>query len=266
MVAAKPETVEDYQKWLLKAGYVKSWPVEKSYYTNTTEVMRRQFAGSAIWTQLIDALPVYDQEYLVQTGYPLLLAGSLQPAVQIKPFDSFLLKTFRRNVLDNPNWEEPPSGGWLLPDSWYSPVGDVIRTVVAVKYLDGVEFLIGKIKSLCGTLGAGCVVEMEAREEGYYAAHIDLVHEVEIPTRTWTTAPLELHVELQVTTQLQEVIRQMLHRYYERARVQSPKTPREVWQWDYKSEEFLAGYLGHILHYLEGMIMEVRDRQTKEAL
>ena len=36
------------------------------------------------------------------------------------------------------------------------------------------------------------------------------------------------------------------------------------WQWDYKSDEFSANYLGHILHYVEGMIVEIREKQKKE--
>ena len=65
---------------------------------------------------------------------------------------------------------------------------------------------------------------------------------------------------MQITTQLQEVIRKLLHKHYESRRKRT--TPDELkWQWDYKSDEFSANYLGHILHYIEGMIMEVRDKQ-----
>lgn len=35
------------------------------------------------------------------------------------------------------------------------------------------------------------------------------------------------------------------------------------WQWDYESDEFIPNYLGHILHYIEGMIMEVRKREVQ---
>ncbi len=39
------------------------------------------------------------------------------------------------------------------------------------------------------------------------------------------------------------------------------KRTDKIWQWDYKCDEFLPNYLGHIIHYIEGMIMEVRDRK-----
>ncbi len=38
------------------------------------------------------------------------------------------------------------------------------------------------------------------------------------------------------------------------------KPPDTKWQWDYKGDEFATNYLGHILHYVEGMIMDVRER------
>ena len=37
------------------------------------------------------------------------------------------------------------------------------------------------------------------------------------------------------------------------------------WQWNYKGDEFTANYLGHILHYVEGMIMEIRDKQEERG-
>ncbi len=62
-----------------------------------------------------------------------------------------------------------------------------------------------------------------------------------------------------MTTQLQEVIRRLLHTYYEDKR--QSKKEQTKWQWNYNSDEFSANYLGHILHYVEGMIMEVREKQ-----
>jgi hypothetical protein len=31
--------------------------------------------------------------------------------------------------------------------------------------------------------------------------------------------------------------------------------------WNYRNDQFITTYLGHILHYVEGMIIEVRDRE-----
>lgn len=129
-----------------------------------------------------------------------------------------------------------------------------------MKYLDGVEFLVEKIKSLDND----CKVEFKAKEEGYYAAHIYINRIFEIPKLDWNTRKEEFLVEIQITTQLQEVIRKLLHKHYEenrkklKADIESTK-----WQWDYKCDEFSSNYLGHILHYIEGMIMDIRDKQNK---
>ncbi|MGA8916838.1 MAG: hypothetical protein WB474_12690 [Nitrososphaeraceae archaeon] len=34
------------------------------------------------------------------------------------------------------------------------------------------------------------------------------------------------------------------------------------WKWNYKSDLFSSSYLGHILHYVEGLILEVRHKQV----
>ncbi len=109
-------------------------------------------------------------------------------------------------------------------------------------------------------------ITWEAREEGYYAGHVYVMHQFEIPKYPFDTEIFATKVEIQITTQLQEIIRQLLHQYYEENRKATDKN--ENWQWQYKSNEFSANYLGHILHYLEGMIVEVRDelRREKENL
>ncbi|MGB2841354.1 MAG: hypothetical protein WBC40_02565 [Halobacteriota archaeon] len=123
--------------------------------------------------------------------------------------------------------------------------------------------MIAKIKSLCEQYGKNCKVFLEAREEGYYAAHLYTKHRFEIPKVTWDTEKIDISIEIQITTQLQEGIQKLLRKYYEERRKRVEK--RDIkWQWDYKSDEFAAKYLGHILHYVEGMIMEIREKQKEE--
>jgi hypothetical protein len=175
-----------------------------------------------------------------------------------------LSKTYRKNIKDNKKWPESPQNGWVLPINWHSQVNDSIRTLIEVKYLDGVEFLIKKIKLYCDQNSVECKSFLEAREEGYYAAHLYIKQEFEVPKMNWDTERINFSIEIQITTQLQEVIRKLLHNHYENRREQDKDDKaNSKWQWDYKSEEFSANYLGHILHYVEGMIMEIRDKQKK---
>lgn len=115
-----------------------------------------------------------------------------------------------------------------------------------------------KIDNLSSECCLFCKTHFEARVDGYYAAHIYVKNEFEIPVGI-NTIILKVKVEFQITTQLQEIIKQLLFSYY--AKKRKTKTINEEWQWDYQSDEFLANNLGHILHYVEGMIMEVREKQ-----
>jgi len=128
--------------------------------------------------------------------------------------------------------------------------------------LDGVEFFVERVQDFARQFGHSFSVDYEAREEGYYAAHCYPRFEVNIPTLSWKVEATSVRFEIQVTTQLQDVIRNLTHDYYELRRSRK-STPDVKWQWDYKGPEFVPNYLGHILHYVEGMIMEVRMRGSE---
>ena len=262
MNSEKPENVIDYKKWLKKTHEIDLHRAQ-AHYDSVTAKIKQDFEKSAFWVQIIESLGRYDQEYLVKTGYPLLMP-KFEPKLLIKPFESLLLKTFRKNIIENEVFPKEPSGGWILPKNWYSRINDILRTLLVVKYFDGVEFMIGKIESLCTQHDMECRAFLEAREEGYYAAHLYTKRNFEIPRVDWDTERVDVTFEMQITTQLQEVIRKLLHKYYERARKRIRKEDVK-WQWDCKCDEFAANYLGHILHYIEGMIMEIRERQ-KESI
>lgn len=256
-----PKDIHQYVAWLKKEHEIEILSIDKTYYESVTNKIRRDFKESDFWVQLTKNLNEFDGEFMIKTGYPLLM--DFEPQLYMKPFASFLLKTFRKNILNNKNWPNEPKDGWILPNDWYSRINDIVRTLFVVKYLDGIEFMIRKIVALCNEQGMLYDVNYEAREEGYYAAHLNTKREFEIPKITWDTITIEVSIEIQITTQLQEVIRKLLHKYYEERRKGILKEDT-IWQWDYKSDEFIANYLGHILHYVEGMIMEIREKQKKQ--
>jgi hypothetical protein len=263
----KPSNIPEYKKWFKEKHEIDLSNRDQTYYESVTNTIKRDFEKSNFWLKLNENLNVFNQEYLIVTGYPLLiLIPKFEPDLYIKPYDSFLLKTLRKNILENKNWPNCPNDGWVLPDNWHKKINDIIRTLFVVKYLDGVEFLIGKIKSLCDQLeNIECKVFLEAREEGYYAAHLYIIKEFEIPKIDWDTERINVSIEIQITTKLQEVIRKLLHKYYEERRKKGMEEDIK-WQWNYKSEEFMGNYLGHILHYVEGMIMDIRNRQKEDKI
>src|SRR5262249_35545324 len=175
-------------------------------------------------------------------------------------------KTFRTNVLQNKKWPQPPTWlrqqKWVLPRNWFTMINDIVRACFVVKYFDGVKFLLARLEEECENTDTRHHSVFHAREEGHYAAHLYITYETEILSIDMRPELVTTTAELQITTQLQEVIRGMLHKYYESRRQKAE--PSDDWKWDHNSNEFATNYLGHVLHYLEGMIVATRDRQEKQ--
>ena len=253
-----------YKEWLKKEHNKEITSFEETHYETVSNKVKREFEESKLWKTLTEKLKTYNDEYYIKTkGYQLLTNRDSIPNLDVKKYDSFFLKTYRKNVLENSKWPNPPTNsGWILPDDWYLSINDIVRTILVVKYLDGVEFLIEKLDSLCKEFESTCRSDYEAKDEGYYAVHIYTKQKVEIPKRDWNTRKIDVDIEIQITTQLQENIRKLIHQYYDIRRTKE-KQDKVKWQWDYHSDEFSTNYMGHILHYMEGMIMELREKQTK---
>jgi len=262
MTNKKPKDIGEYKEWLKENHGFEISNRTQRYYKSVTSRIKQDLEKSVFWIQLTENLKEYDGEYLTETGYNLFNHG-FELILHEKSFDSFLLKTFRKNIIENKCWPDEPKDRWVLPNNWYSRINDIIRTLFEVKYLDGVDFMIGKVKSICEERSMECKASLEATEEGYYAAHLYIRKKFEIPKVTWDTEWVDVSIEIQITTQIQEVIRKLLHKYYEYKRKILEKEDIK-WQWNYKSDEFASNYLGHILHYVEGMIMEIREKQKEE--
>lgn len=226
-----------------------------AYYEVVAARLRAQVLASAFWQSLAARMGDFEAEYRMATDFDLRVGGF--PDVLAKDWERFLDKTYRRNVQDNLEWPRPPNGGWLIPPYWFSAVNDVVRTLFVVKYLDGVDYFGSKIDETARDHGLRCVPTLEYTELGYYAGHVVVSMELEIPLESWSIEVRSVSFEIQVTTQVQEVIRRLLHPHYESH--QLGEAAGRPWQWDYESAQFSANYLGHILHYVEGQIMKVRE-------
>jgi ppGpp synthetase/RelA/SpoT-type nucleotidyltranferase len=125
--------------------------------------------------------------------------------------------------------------------------------MVIAKYLDGVK----KFETIQNSYFSGKSVNykiyFEARDTGYYACHsyLDFVYPVNNQI---------YQIEIQITTQLQENIKMLTHKYYDKKR-RRRSIRSEKWQWEHTLPEFDANYLGHILHYLEAVIVRVRESE-----
>jgi ppGpp synthetase/RelA/SpoT-type nucleotidyltranferase len=254
--AQKPD-FGNYASWLAKTHQVKL-DREKNRYTTAALTIERSIRDSDFWRTFEAERQAIDDTYYADTRYRLFAFTDLE--LFRKPWQSFMDKTYRKNVLLNPNWPGAPDTGWLLPENWFEQIHDIVRTTLVVKYLDGVQNLTQALEEIAFRRDVDFEFNLEARDEGYYAAHAYASVQVPIPTDNWTVATKNVQFEIQITTQLQEVIRRLTHQEYETRRKSEPE-PNTKWQWDFRAPAFTPNYLGHILHYMEGMIMEVRDRE-----
>lgn len=261
-MSKKPSNIEEYKEWLEREHGVNIDKRIENHYESVVQKIKRDFSKSLLWTELGKELNKIEEGYILKTGYRLFLESNL-PELKTKSFESFIEKTFRKNIIYNYRWPEPPKNGWIFPSNWMNRINDTVRTLFVVKYLDGAEYLIEKLELFASNFDLNFRKFYEAREEGYYAIHTYVRSDFETPKIDFDTEIQNISIEIQVTTQLQEVIRRLLHKYYEEKRTQNSSgvEKRKQWQWNPESEEFSTNYLGHILHYVEGMILEIRNKE-----
>jgi len=261
----KPDTVDDYTDWLLSARKCSTAYLNSTYYGNVRDKMKSDFEKSTFWEDLSQNLNEYNSQYNKKSGCDLFENGAAQypkyvAELQVKSYDSLLEKSWRKNIINNAAWPGEPHGGWILPEHWYAKINDIVRTRFVVTYFDGVEFLVNWIMDACNKLKVKCDPSFESKEEGYYAAHIDIHQNFEILEPNFiTTKIIPARIEIQIATRLQNCIGEVNHRAYELRRKKWER-PKNGWQWQCNSNEFQINYIGHFLHYVDGILVNVRDR------
>ena len=258
----KPKDEKEFKVWLKKELGFEIDKQYEYYYDTVVQKLKNDFENSDFWKKIKNDLPELNDKYRIDKGVHLLIPSNI-PIVHSKNLNSLIIKAYRKNILNNTNFPDPPNVGWITRENWFEKIKDIIRTTLTVKYLDGVEILINHIEEISKHYEFEFTSSFEAREEGYYAAHSGIVLPFSIPNHDFSPVKKNVIIEIQVTTQIQEIIKTLLHKHYEENRkVLTPKDYK--WQWDYKSPEFTSNYLGHIIHYVEGMIVEIRDKENKK--
>ena len=250
---------DGYEEWLAHVWKGDRRELRQGRYLQQQRDLQEAFDRSEYLAALRERLPVWAGEYQAVHGVPMF--DGAPPAIKLVPklWSSFVSRTWRENVHNNDDWPKPPPGGWLAPDCWFEGLWDIVRTRIVVRYLDGVQFLAQRMAELGDELDIDVYVKTHAQESGYYAMHINVRQEFQVQTLNFAEQETRhSRIEIQLTTHLQETIGHLTHGFFERRR-EEKADPDQKWQWDYKSPEFTPYYLGHLLHYLEGMIMRVRE-------
>ena len=143
-------------------------------------------------------------------------------------------------------------------------LNDIIRCTISTRFVDGVKFLETTNRTYCEKECIGFESDFEARDEGYYACHNYVFFDAEVTDRLWNPINLKARIEIQVRTQLQELIRTLLHKFYDTSRSRDGNS-NDSWKWDYISDEFATKYLAHMLHYIDGQVVKLRDQGEKDV-
>jgi len=263
----KPKNPRAYITWWNNNFEPNIYGSDTILYRDVSTSVMYDFKHSDAFTALIHELHNYGAEYRRSFGYDLLMKKPEETELEPKEWEKFKLKVWRKNVVQNPNWDThnwdqdrcSPKEGWITPDNWYDRIHDIVRTKIVVKYFDGVKFLLDRIDKHFTNYGFRCKPDWEAREEGYYAAHLNVIGDYSIRSGM-QIHKMKVSVEIQITTQIKDVITELTHKYYERKR-ETLEFPDTKWQWDYECGEFAPNYIGHMLHYIEGAVMQIRERE-----
>jgi hypothetical protein len=263
----KPENPEKYCEWLFNTHKIRIDKRTESNYNHVITRSKQEFEKSVFWSTFLENFPNYRDKYYQNSGYSLFPYADYIPILQTKRYDDFIHKTFRKNCLHNKNYPKPPEKGWIFPGVWYSQINDIIRTSVVVKYLDGIDFILNKIIEICKENQIEYRYDKEVKDAGYYAIHVYIKQSFQIPDLKFNETTRNIEIEIQLTTEIQDIIKKLLHLYYEKQRnldIKDIEQREKEWRWHYEYDEFSVNYLGHILHYIEGMIMEIRNREERK--
>ena len=229
----KPKNEKEFLVWLSYSLKHEINDKYRFYYDTVIKQLKTDFESSPFWKRTLSELSEMNDKYLLKKGVHLLIPSNT-PQIFTKSLDSVITKAFRKNILNNENFPDAPKKGWITPDNWFEKINDIIRTTITVKYLDGVSFILDELVIIAKENSLLFNSSFEAREEGYYAAHSGVVCKFSIPNMSFEPTEKDINVEIQVTTQIQEIIKTLLHKHYEEKRM-CEKRKDYKWQWDHKS-------------------------------
>jgi hypothetical protein len=258
-VTDKP-TPEQYTAEVVSQFGCKDFAAAERNYTFNMRAAHQSVNDGATLRKIVTELRSLPVRYAAGRPHLLFFPPTIPPELdlQTKPFKSALDKLYRSNILYNRNFPKPPRDGGIEPPKLYEGMDDLIRTRLVCKYMDGPRFVCEALVRYCGQIGVECKLRELSTEAGYYAWHFYVRIPVELML-DGSVVQKDMWVEVQITTQLAEVITALTHELYEARRSAGPAPKNDDWKWDAGSHDFRSAYLGHGLHLLEGIIQNLKD-------
>ena len=226
------------------------------YWTNIAqncETWATEISGGPFWKSASTRLDQWRTEYRAQTGADLLVQSEL-PRFRSKPELSIREKIVRRLRENQFSINEIfQSEGQDVP-----AIGDLVRTRISCRYIDGVEFLASKILNLAKEMNLRPVVERQGSIEGYYAQHVNVSQDV-IYRFGGVSKLTVIECEVQLASEMATRMWDASHPLYERVR--NNATLPDDWQWRPHDARFISNQLGHVIHLADGLLVQLRDRR-----
>ena len=249
---AKPEI-----DWFAKLAEIRkefSNPNFLGVLAKNGETWAQEISVGPFWTTANNSLTQWRTEYRSLVGSDLLLQPSL-PDFRNKSESSIrdkilrLCKKNRDNLSNIITVDGPP-----IPN-----LNDIVRTRVACRYIDGVEFLARKFMEVGEETNCNSKLSREGRIEGYFAQHITFEQSVILRLAGHEQIATVI-CEIQLASELATRIWDASHPLYEDARMQR-NAPAE-WQWKPTDPRFIANQLGHMIHLADGLLVQLRDTDS----
>lgn len=253
----KPASEAAFVEWAQKAIAPEFGTAFRGYYESKIAAVLLSVQQHEFFVGLDREIDAWNAAEKDATGSQLLMQRQVLE-LQRKPFQSVVNKCYRRNVIRNEDFPSPPKGGWIEPKNVFGRINDLIRGTLVCRYADGPEKLAVHLKGQAEKLGLDSWFYSQGREDGYYAFHFYVKVPVELYDFNHVPRNEAVAVEVQITTQLQDVLRQFTHEIYEQNR-DTRRRENGEWKWQLNSHRFRAGYLSHTLHLLEAIVVQLRD-------
>jgi ppGpp synthetase/RelA/SpoT-type nucleotidyltranferase len=266
LTGEKPGSWAEFTQLLIAHGLtIDDSDRARRYFESTQVALLNNLRSGEFFKKLPGRLESLAEQYFTRTKTPLFLDASLANfELQKKSFDSAIDKAYRLNVVWNRDWPKPPrSGEWIVPDNWHNHLDDLVRGIFVCKYMDGPLEACKVMSDLAKEEGVESFYSSRQLDDGYYAYHFYVTLPVEFAAKDWNTTNCNLKIEVQVTTQLQELGRNLTHQVYVTRRSQLDQD-KHAWKWDHSSEQFKAGYVAHTLHLIEGLIVDMRNKSLPD--
>ena len=265
MTAPKDES--EFASWSSEATCGVFGPQTRNWYTSNQNNAWSELLLTDFFAKLGQTIKTAALSYEHDFNAKLFALDRIPQAIEWhrKSYASFLNKLFRVNCVENRNFPNPPNEGWRTVQRSFEEIDDIVRTTVVVAYADGPAHLAGAIAESAMAHGLKVKIKDHAQEKGYYAHHVYVYLPLEISSLVslGEYPRIEMPVEIQITTELQGVLREITHRLYEGER--NVGALAADWKNQFESGRFRAAYMAHSLRFIEAMIVDLRRTTQPKA-